>query len=184
MWQSVEKALLFAAKAHAGQRRKVGDEPYIVHPMAVGWILGKEGCTTDVIVAGLLHDTVEDTSVSLSDIESAFGATVAGWVSMVTEQNRRQPWRTRKEQLLAVIRSAPTEAKYIFCADKLHNLYSMRRQYLIQGNEIWRYFSAGYEDQKWYARSAAEAVFSGTDPREIKPMFFELEQLVGELFSR
>ncbi|NOY61323.1 MAG: HD domain-containing protein, partial [Calditrichaeota bacterium] len=60
----MEKAIIFAARAHHNQFRKRGDIPYITHPFTVALILQKQGYSRDVVIAGLLHDTVEDTSVT------------------------------------------------------------------------------------------------------------------------
>ena len=69
-------AVELAKKAHEGQLRKTG-EPYIVHPMAVKKILEEWGMDEDTIIAGILHDSVEDTDVRLDDIRKAFGESVA-----------------------------------------------------------------------------------------------------------
>ena len=74
--ERVKKAIEFAKKAHEGQLRKTG-EPYIVHPLAVKKILEEWGMDEDTIIAGLLHDTVEDTSISLDEVRQEFGESVA-----------------------------------------------------------------------------------------------------------
>ena len=68
----IKKAAEMAEKAHAGQFHKTG-EPYIVHPLAVKKILEEWGMDEDTIIAGILHDTVEDTSLTLNDIKEGFG---------------------------------------------------------------------------------------------------------------
>ena len=70
--ERVKKAIEFAKKAHEGQKRKTG-EPYIIHPMAVMRTLMDWGMDEDTIIAGVLHDTVEDTEVTLEDIKREFG---------------------------------------------------------------------------------------------------------------
>ena len=69
-------AVEVARKAHEGQFRKTG-EPYIVHPLAVKKILEEWGMDEDTIIAGILHDTIEDTSLTLEDIRKEFGESVA-----------------------------------------------------------------------------------------------------------
>jgi (p)ppGpp synthase/HD superfamily hydrolase len=69
----IEKALQIASKGHLGQVRKNTDIPYITHPVAVGMILMKAGCRDELVAAGILHDTVEDTKLTLEDIETEFG---------------------------------------------------------------------------------------------------------------
>ena len=76
MSERIEKAVAFAKKAHEGQLRKSG-EPFVNHPLAVKKILEAWGMDEDTIIAGVLHDTVEDTSVTLDDIKNEFGESVA-----------------------------------------------------------------------------------------------------------
>jgi len=74
----IDASLAFAARAHAGQTRKATDIPYIVHPVGVMLILIEAGENDpEGLAAALLHDTVEDTEVTLAQIQEAFGARVA-----------------------------------------------------------------------------------------------------------
>ena len=72
----IEKAVRLATKMHEGQKRKSGD-PYIVHPLAVMKILQDWKMDEDTVIAGVLHDTVEDTGLTLEEIKREFGETVA-----------------------------------------------------------------------------------------------------------
>ena len=74
--KEIKKALEFAALAHAGQKRKGTNIPYIVHPVSVTMILISVGCSNEEIVAGLLLDTIEDTKITLDDINSKFGSEI------------------------------------------------------------------------------------------------------------
>ena len=80
----VVRAYHIAEEAHRGQKRRSG-EPYINHCLAVGVILAEMKVPTDVVAAGLLHDTVEDTSVTLSDLRREFGDTIKNLVDGVTK---------------------------------------------------------------------------------------------------
>jgi len=80
----VEKAYVYAAKAHANQIRRSG-EPYLSHPLAVAYILAQMKLDLPTIAAGLLHDTVEDTDVTVEDLEKTFGKEVAEIVDGVTK---------------------------------------------------------------------------------------------------
>ena len=71
----LEHAIDFATKAHQGQKRKSG-EPYIIHPLAVAALIVEWEMDIDTVLAAVLHDTVEDTDVTLDDIESLFGRDV------------------------------------------------------------------------------------------------------------
>lgn len=80
----IKQAVQIATKAHEGQLRKTG-EPYIIHPLAVKKILEEWGMDEDTIIAGILHDTVEDTDLTLNDIKNEFGESVAFLVDGVTK---------------------------------------------------------------------------------------------------
>ena len=80
----LEKAIEVATKAHEGQLRKTG-EPYIIHPIAVMKILQEWNMDEDTVIAGILHDTVEDTTLTLKEIEEEFGKDVAFLVNGVTK---------------------------------------------------------------------------------------------------
>src|SRR6266567_4013183 len=95
-----QKALSFAAEAHARQERKGTDFPYVSHPIRVAEILDRFGCSEDAIVAGFLHDTIEDASVTVNDIGATFGPRVAALVAAVSEPDKSLPWKTRKKQTI------------------------------------------------------------------------------------
>ena len=84
----IDLAIEVAAKAHQNQVRKGTDIPYITHPLAVGIILAKAGCSDEVIVAGILHDTLEDTPLTLDCIQETFGPRVASIVKGASEPDR------------------------------------------------------------------------------------------------
>ena len=80
----LDAAIDYAAEKHAGQKRKSG-EPYITHPLSVAAILIDWGMDIDTVIAGVLHDTVEDTDATLDELESLFGRDVAFLVDGVTK---------------------------------------------------------------------------------------------------
>ena len=86
-----QKAIRFATSTHSGQTRKgKPDVPYITHPLSVALILSGVGASDDVIIAGILHDTVEDSTgaVTLEDLRAEFGENVAELVGHVTEKKQ------------------------------------------------------------------------------------------------
>lgn len=84
--ETYTKALIFAAKAHHGQYRKGSGLPYIVHPIAVAALAHERGWPEHVVVACLLHDTVEDTATTIEDIRTEFGDKVARIVEALTRR--------------------------------------------------------------------------------------------------
>ena len=95
-YEMIDLAIEVAAKAHQRQVRKETDIPYITHPLSVGIILAKAGCCDDVIIAGILHDTVEDTSITLDYIRETFGAKVASIAEGCSEPDKSLAWEDRK----------------------------------------------------------------------------------------
>ncbi len=138
--EEILKALQFSVFAHKNQLRKYpSDAPYASHPFAVGLILSKAGYGDEVIMAGVLHDTVEDTAVTLKDLEENFGKRVADLVEGVTEK-KELPQKQRKDLYLEHLRTAGDEIKAISAADLLANL-SSHLLGLKKGDDTWKNFS-------------------------------------------
>lgn len=119
-------ALRVAELHHRGQVRKYTGEPYLVHPVAVATLVKECGEDEYTIAAALLHDTVEDTTLTLPDIRREFGTRVADLVNWVTtikypSENRRE----RKERELDRLAAAPGEAHTIKLADIIDNVPSI-----------------------------------------------------------
>jgi (p)ppGpp synthase/HD superfamily hydrolase len=91
----IDRAVRLAAKAHQGQLRKFTDIPYFTHPVGVALILAQYGFSEELIAAGLLHDTVEDSDLSIEDIKSRFGLKIAGIVEGCSEPDKTQEWYYR-----------------------------------------------------------------------------------------
>ena len=156
----LDRAIVFATKAHSGTLRKKDGIPYILHPMEVASIAG--GITTDeeVLTSDLLYDTVEDTDVSLDTIKSQFGDRVAALVASETEDKRRdrcpnETWMQRKEESLAALRNAVDPGvRVLWLSDKLANMRSFARQYEKEGDRMWKdYNQTDPAQQAWYYRT-------------------------------
>jgi len=123
MHEIVLKAKEFATKAHAGQTRRYTGEPYIGHPARVAFLTASAIGDPEVIAAAYLHDVVEDTPTSLSDIERLFGKRVARLVFEVTDISRKEDGnrKTRKVLDLKHLAKASPEGQTIKLADLLDN---------------------------------------------------------------
>jgi (p)ppGpp synthase/HD superfamily hydrolase len=152
----IYKAIQTAIKAHEHQLRKLDNDVYVAHPLEVGVILAKHNLSDEVIVAGILHDTVEDTSLTIDQIESDFGSSVSQYVKFCSELNKGDSWKKRKLDYLSKLDDAPIEVLYIVCVDKLTNIQSIHRNFDVYGPNIWEKFNAGYEEQKWYYTAILE----------------------------
>lgn len=179
----IEKAINFAAKAHVGQTRKSTDIPYISHPFAVGMILQESKCSDEVIAAGILHDTLEDTSVTVEELSEHFGEEITKLVEAASEPSKSWPWKERKRHTIHALQNASLEEIQIIVADKLHNLRSIRVDIELQGESVWDRFNRGKRDQHWYYSSIVKALIPrkkefkliGKLEKEVKAVFGSME---------
>ncbi len=124
--KEVLRAYEIAEAAHAGQRRRSG-EPYIVHPIGVAEVLAELGMDTPTIVAALLHDTVEDTHLSVDDVAREFGDTAALLVDGVTKLDRIKTSSKEEQQAeslrkMLIAMASDLRVLLIKLADRLHNM--------------------------------------------------------------
>jgi (p)ppGpp synthase/HD superfamily hydrolase len=111
--------LAFAELRHAGQRRTFDGAPFIEHPVEVASLLRDAGAPDDVIAAGILHDTLEKTSTSLTELRARFGSRTAQLVAAVSEDESIAGYATRKAALRRQVEAAGPEAMMVFAADKV-----------------------------------------------------------------
>lgn len=176
----IHRAIEFAVLAHAGQIRKSTKIPYIVHPFEVAQILTAAGADETVICAGLLHDTVEDTSTTIEDIADQFGNQVAALVASCSE-NKTLSWEQRKNHTIQQLKTGEShDTQLIYCADKLSNLRSIALDYKKQGEDIWKVFNRDREHQKWYYGAIVQALSSLKDYQ----MYKELADLYKAVFEK
>lgn len=158
------KAMNVAAGAHDGHYRKQTAIPYISHLMGVMYAASREELDAeireDVLIACLLHDTVEDVpeKYSAGQLEKDFGPRVLELVLAVTKDESLRDWQERSEGYIAQLRQAPLEAVVVSACDKLHNLSSILADAQEIGPEIWTRFNSGKDSQKWWYESILELV--------------------------
>ncbi len=176
-----EKALVYAAKAHAGHLRKGSSIPYVSHLLAVTSITLEHGANEDEAIAALLHDAVEDAGgkARLADIELKFGKGVANIVAGCTDTDKtpKPPWAERKRAYVAHMRHAPLSVKLVSAADKLHNSRALLSDYRTFGNALWNRFNGGKEGTLWYHRALVKALRC----RRLKFLVRDLDAAVSEL---
>jgi guanosine-3',5'-bis(diphosphate) 3'-pyrophosphohydrolase len=115
----VRSALVFAVRRHARQRRRSDGAAFIEHPLEVAGLLHDAGCSDVVVAAGLLHDVVENSHVTVAELTWRFGAEVAGLVQAVTEDATFEDYRHRKRMLREQVRITGGDATLVFAADKI-----------------------------------------------------------------
>jgi (p)ppGpp synthase/HD superfamily hydrolase len=128
MSERLHRAIDLAARAHAGQFRKDKDIriPYVAHVFGVAMLLESHRFSEDVVIAGLLHDVLEDSPAFAAEL-AGFGDNVHRWVLTVTDPTAGQNlhnWLERKAVYIEQIRNGAPEAKAVACADKIHNMES------------------------------------------------------------
>lgn len=176
----IEKAIIFAAKAHKNQTRKGTDIPYVSHPFAVGMLLQKAKCSEEVVAAGLLHDTLEDTNTTFEELSESLGIRVANLVQAASEVDKGLPWEARKLHTIQMLKDASLEEIQVSVGDKLHNLKSIRNDLNLHGETIWERFNRGKRDQHWYYTSILKALYSR---KKAFKLISELEEEVKGVFG-
>lgn len=179
--RKIDEACLYAVKAHSGQLRKGKDIPYIVHPLEVMTILYRMGADSNLLVAGVLHDTVEDTNTTLEDIEVVFGDDVAELVAAHTE-DKSLSWEERKELSCKELVEAPKRVQMLVLADRLSNIREMAQD-VKNGADLWKRFKRGKDAQKWYYELGVECLKAVGNYDDTKWAYDEFKALVKEVFS-
>lgn len=191
--EKIEKAIVRATLLHASQKRKVSGVPYIVHPYAVAFLLAHYSNDEDVIIAGLLHDVLEDVpQYTEQDMRAEFGERVLAIVKEVTEdftpaekedhrlrEHNEESWRARKEKYLENLRNASEEALMVAAADKIHNMHGIIDEYRIHGVGVWEKFKRPPAKQLWFYNAAAKAISEKLE----HPLVEEMQKVLAELRS-
>ena len=156
-----DRAAKFAVDAHAGGERKGKGYPYILHPMEAAGIVASISTDQELLAAAILHDTVEDTDVTIDQIRREFGERVALLVCNETSPLPHDaPWRDRKKAQAELIASSTRDSKIVAIGDKLSNLRTIVADYRQIGDKLWQRFKApgGKEDVLWYYTILADAL--------------------------
>ena len=181
----LDRAIVFAVRAHGGTERRGKGFPYIVHPMEAVEIVATMTSDQELLAAAALHDTVEDTDVTEEQIRAEFGERVASLVAAESDEPHEHRdsvdnWRARKQAAIDRIAAASHDAKIVALGDKLSNMRAIARDYAIQGDELWKIFhSKDRKDHEWHYRGLAESL------RELQDTFAyqEFEQLIKQVFG-
>jgi (p)ppGpp synthase/HD superfamily hydrolase len=186
-------SIKMGALAHGDQRRKEKNILFFCHPLMVALLLALLRAKEYQIIAGILHDTLEDTKLPVEAIGDAFGPDVLHIVLSGTELDKTQEWEERKQQTIQRLYEAELDVKMDICADKLDNLQSIYDVLLaegcnnpgtIQNAEVWQSFARGYDSQKWYYQCVVKALFYGIEKIESPPNIFgTLLRLTENIFG-
>jgi (p)ppGpp synthase/HD superfamily hydrolase len=148
----LEEAYTMAYEAHAQMLRKVDGNPFINHPLRVGAALWRCGLDEAVVAAGFLHDTVEDTPLTIEEVCVRMGEDVATLVAALTEDKTISDYEERKAEHLQRLAESGARALAIFCADKLANLQDMLQDYEVEGEAMSEYFNGSIDQKEEHTR--------------------------------
>lgn len=182
-------AIDYARHLHI-ERRKGTEIPYMAHLLGVAALVMAEAghaaipVTEDMVIAALLHDTVEDYGgfARLEDVEQNFGPNVARMVEGLTDSfagdsGNKEPWQQRKETYISRLRKESADVQLISAADKLYNAKAILDDYRAIGPKIWDRFKRSRNDQLWYFNALIEVFKASGGSRTAS----ELERVIAEL---
>lgn len=189
----IERAIVRATLLHQHQKRKVNGVPYIVHPYAVAFLLAHYTDDEDVIVAGLLHDVLEDVPhYAEENLREEFGERAYRIVKEVTEDftpeekehhsRRGARWLERKEKYLESLADDSEEALMIAAADKIHNLRSFLDDYAEHGEVIWSQLGTKKEGMLWFYGEVTRIITERLKhplARELQRTFEEAKEIIA-----
>lgn len=159
----IEQALRAATILHKDQVRKgTVPIPYVSHLFAVAMIAADYTDNEDVIIASLLHDTLEDTDYTAQELQEDFGGTVRELVEAVTEpqdvSHKSLTWKEQKLHYAKQLRSAPQEALIVAAADKIHNMRSVVEEYFDDHSRFLADFKGSLEDRMLMYQDISNAI--------------------------
>ena len=181
----LDRAIIFAVKAHAGTERRGKGFPYIVHPMEAVEIVATITPDQELLAAAALHDTVEDTDVTVEVLREEFGDRIANLVAAESDVfieglSEEESWHTRKQAAIDRLAAAPHDAKIVALGDKLSNMRAIARDFAVQGDALWKIFHVSDPtEHEWHYRGLANSLreLSGTFA------FQEFERLIDQVFG-
>ena len=179
----LDLAICYAVARHAGQYRKGTHRSYITHPLEVMNILVNMDAYVGLQIAGVLHDTVEDTDATIEEIAKLFGDDVAEYIASISE-DKSKSWDERKSHSIKSIAGANDKVKMLIMADKLSNLRSMACDYGLVGERMWERFNAPKEKLAWYYSEMAIALQDMQNNKSAKSAYQEMVDLVNVLFGK
>lgn len=150
MYTLEEKAIRYVIKSFENYKRIKEDINMSAHSISVGFMLKDLGCKEEIIIAGLLHDVLEDTNISFEQLENNFGTEIANLVLKVSEDKSISDWRLRKENFINHLKTQNEDILLIEVADKLDNLLSDYDLWLKKKDDVFINNDRTFDDYIWY----------------------------------
>lgn len=182
----VDKAIRFAVDAHANTERRGKGFPYVIHVLEAMEIVASISNDPELLAAAALHDTVEDTDVTIELIRKEFGSRVAAIVDSESDKfeagvSEEDSWISRKQHAIDRLAAASLDSKIVAMGDKLSNMRAIARDYRHKGDELWKIFHApnGKPDHEWHYRGLAASLKELADT----DAYIEFIRLIDETFA-
>ena len=181
----LDRAIVFAVKAHAGTERRGKGFPYIVHPMEAVEIVATLTPDQELLSAAVLHDVVEDTGISADELRAEFGDRIADLVVAESDEfvegvSEEDSWHVRKQAAIDRLAAAPLDAKMVALGDKLSNMRAIARDYALQGDGIWDIFHIkDPREHEWHYRGLAASLSELSDTFAYQ----EFVRLIDQVFT-
>lgn len=182
----LDRAIVFAVKAHHNTERRGKGFPYIVHPMEAVEVVATITPDQELLAAAALHDTIEDTDVTVEQICAEFGDRVANLVHAESDKfveglSEAESWRDRKQEAIDRLAAAPHDAKIVALGDKLSSMRAIWRDYQVKGDELWKIFHVTDKElHEWHYRGLAASLSELGDTFAYK----EFVRLIDEVFEK
>ena len=185
----LDRAIIFAVQAHHNSERRGKGFPYIVHPLEAVEIVATITPDQELLAAAALHDTVEDTDVTVEQLRAEFGDHIADLVHAESDQingelfngeNEEETWHARKQAAIDRLAAAPHDAKIVALGDKLSNMRAIWRDYKVMGDELWQIFHVKDKaSHEWHYRGLAASLSDLSDTFAYR----EFVRLIDEVFE-
>lgn len=181
----LDRAIVFAVRAHSGTERRGKGFPYIVHPLEAMEIVSTMTSDQELLAAAALHDVVEDTAVTEEDIRKEFGDRIASIVAAESDTfaegvSEEDSWHDRKQAAIDRLAAASHDAKIVAMGDKLSNMRAIWRDYQTKGDELWNIFHVKDKaSHEWHYRGLAASLSELNDTFAYQ----EFVRLIDDVFS-
>jgi Guanosine polyphosphate pyrophosphohydrolases/synthetases len=182
----LDRAIVFAVNAHHNTERRGKGFPYIVHPMEAVEIVATITSDQQLLAAAALHDTIEDTDVTVEQLRAEFGERIASLVHAESDQftegvSEEDSWHDRKQAAIDRLAAASHDAKIVAMGDKLSNMRAIWRDYQQQGDRLWQIFHVKDKaSHEWHYRGLAASLAELSDTFAYQ----EFVRLVDEVFGK
>lgn len=183
----LETAVNIANKAHSGQTRKGSEIAYIIHPMEAAAIASSILIQLDmydenIVAAAVLHDTLEDTELTVADLKEYCSQKTVDLV-LVQSEDKSKSWKERKQHTIETLKNSTRDIDVLIVhlADKLSNMRSINRDFNIIGDELWDRFNQKEKSEHgWYYKSILENLVGLEDVEEYKEYKLLTEKVFGK----